>query len=117
MSIKLNQTEYIQLNNESATAGTNTLSTEKLLPGNIIKTISIGIINKTSSYDRLRIGILEGETLMVFAEEQNPRKAEFYTDNIRLIYREGQRLQFELTGCTSGDKIEAFLTINRESEQ
>ena len=93
----------------NAAAGTNKLRTDKVSPGWIEHIKFVAVENETTAYTRLRIGIETQGVFYPFLEEKTPNAAALYFTDVDWILREGQNLQAELTGCTSGDNLEFYI--------
>lgn len=100
---------YDRITNTSAGAGTNDLRRNKVKPGRIEKISIVSVENLTTAYTSLRIGIFDDGIFYPYFEEKNPVSGELYFTTNRIVLREGQQLQAELSGCTAGDHLEMYM--------
>ncbi len=106
-----------RVTNLSASAGTNNLRRGKVGPNEIEKIEIVSVENKTSAYTKLRVGIWDGAVFHNYFEEIAPQAERLYFTTDKIILREGQQIQAELQGCTSGDSLAMFVYGEWEKEE
>ena len=100
---------FDRLSNNNAGTGTNTLRRRLVKGGRkeLIRRVSAN--NKTSNFDKLRVGVWDGGLFHVFEEHSLPKADTYYFTPDLIIVRESMQLQVEFQGCTSGDNLEVFI--------
>lgn len=93
----------------SASAGVNFLRSKRVTPGRLFKSKIISIENKTSAYTVLRVGVYNRGLFYNYFEEMAPSAGQIYWSVDEMIVAEGQQVQAELQGCSTGDSLEMFL--------
>ena len=78
-------------------------------PGDILILDRVAVENETSSYTQLRIGVLSGGVFYPFEEQKTPSLDTLYWASDEIVVAPGENLVIELTGCTSGDKVNIYL--------
>lgn len=99
---------YDRITNTSADTGTNNMRRNKIKPGRIEIISIVSVENLTTAYTSLRIGVFDNGVFHPYFEEKNPAAGEIYFTTDKIILRDGQQLQAELKGCTSGDHLEMY---------
>lgn len=79
-------------------------------PYSIQDLTAVTVINKTSTYTRLRLGIWDGASFHALEEEQDPVEDKLYFSPNDLLIRMGARVRAELVGTETDDDLE--MTIN-----
>lgn len=100
---------YDRLINNNADAGTNVIRRRLVKGGRKERIRRVSANNKTSDYDKLRVGVWDGGLFHVFEEHRLPKADTFYFTPDTIIVRESMSLQVEFQGCTSGDILEVFI--------
>lgn len=99
--------DYYQI--ESADSGINIIRSAKVWQGRIYISRVIAIVNKTSAFTKINIGIYENGVFYCYFTEASPVAAECYFTTDEIILREGQQVQAEFVGCTLGDELSMYI--------
>ena len=77
-------------------------------PGQLIKISYSGAKNNTTAYTKLEFGYTDGALFVPLQDETTITASLLYTSDVPFLVPEGKRVTAaRLTGCTSGDYLEA----------
>jgi len=85
------------------------LETPPLKAGEYLEVSHISVEDQTTAYTNLRIGIKSVGEFIPVEEEKVPAAGEVYWSKNPMVFYEHERVCCRLTGCTSGDVLQAVI--------
>lgn len=104
-SIQANQVVRRRFNFVSVGSAVEYIDDTIVRSGDILILDRVAVENETSSFTKLRLGVLSGGIFYPSEEQKNPSVGTLYWVSDSIVIAEGENLRIELTGCTSGDKV------------
>lgn len=93
----------------SAGVATEYINDETVKPGDMHIITRIAIENETTAFTQFRIGVYDGANYQLSEEQKAPAAATLYWTTDPIYLSESENLRIELKGCTSGDKVRAYI--------
>lgn len=95
---------------ESAAAGSNDLSTDRVKSGRFYCIQRVAVENQTTAYTDLRLLTAGTGGEMLLEEIDHPQAASLYWTSDPIYLIEGQYLVARLSGCTASDVLKCYLS-------
>lgn len=95
---------------KTAASGTNTLDLEPVNSGWLECLQRFAVVDEDNACTRLRFMFISPAGEFLVSEQATPQAGELYWDDMPVYLSEGMFFRVELTGCTAGDVIRAYLT-------
>lgn len=95
-----------------SSTGINNLDDDKVNAYRVYTYKRIVVINRTSAFTRLLLGVMSGGVFHTYEEQQNPLAATLYPFEPRggMDVTEGEHVRARCTGVTEGDELVLFVS-------